>query len=254
METYNINLMELNPHPIDVTCTEKDVFEFALALDNQNILELGCGEAALTRLIATSGLGRTITAAEPDPVQHQKNLLIKDLPQVNFIQASAENIPLNRHSFDTVFMFKSFHHVPEPQMAKALKEIHRVLKPNGIAYISEPLFDGDFNQVLQLFHNEEKVRKAAFNALKNAISNNLFNLVTELFFNAPLTFKNFEQFVEKFIFPNHSQHQLSNELFNKVEDRFNYFYDSNGGEFTLPTRVDILQKKLDYPVDLSFIS
>lgn len=224
------------------TCPEPEVFESVLSLNDQNILELGCGDATLTRLIATTGKNRTITATEVDTIQHQKNLLIDDLPMVTFKLTGSEDIPAPENSFDTVFMFKSLHHVPVALMDQAIDEVKRVLKPNGLAYISEPVFSGHFNEVLRLFHDEETVRKAAFDAVKNAVESEKFALVDELFFNTPVIFENFIQFAEKVIGATHSQHNLSDKLLSEVEQKFNEFYSENGGNFLIPIRVDLLQK------------
>jgi len=224
------------------TYPEADVFESILSLDNQNILELGCGDATLTRLIANGGDNRKITALEVDTIQHEKNLLLDDLPLVTFALAGCENIPAQDNSFDTVFMFKSLHHVPIELMEQSLSEIKRVLKPSGFAYISEPVFEGDFNEVLQLFHNEEQVRQSAFEALENAVSSQLFSLADELFFNTPITFETFNEFSEKVIGATHSQHNLSDDLLAKVQDKFQEIHSHNQGNFLIPIRADLLQK------------
>ena len=224
------------------TCPEVEIFESILSLDNQNILELGCGDASLTRLIATGGLNRHITAMEVDTIQHEKNLLIDDLPMVTFTLAGSENIPASDKQFDTVFMFKSLHHVPEEKMTQALREIHRVLKPGGYAYISEPVFSGDFNEVLRLFHDEEQVRQYAFDAVTDAVSNNLFSLKKELFFNTPKQFEGFSEFAHKVIGATHSQHELSEQLLSQVREKFNQEVSRNQGTFLIPIRVDLIQK------------
>ncbi len=234
--------MKINtPTPLK-TYPEAEIFESVLSLNNQNILELGCGDATLTRLIASSGENRTVTATEVDTIQHQKNKLIDDLPMVSFKLAGCEDIPAPDNSFDTVFMFKSLHHIPETLLDKALQEIIRVLKADGLAYISEPIFSGDFNDVLRLFHNEEVVRKAAFNAIEKAVNSGQFSLVDELFFNTLITFEDFAQFADKVIASTHSQHNLTAELLSEVEQKFNDLHSKNGGDFTIPVRVDLLQK------------
>lgn len=99
---------------------------------------------------------------EVDVIAHRKNLQITDLPNVTFGLAGAQDIPLDDETADIVLMFKSLHHVPVELMETSLREIRRVLKPAGLAYISEPIFACDFNEILRLFHNEQEVREAAF--------------------------------------------------------------------------------------------
>ena len=234
--------MNINSQTSLATCPEEQVFESVLSLDNQSILELGCGDASLTRIIATGGSNRHITAMEVDAIQHNKNLLIDDLPMVTFTLAGSENIPAPDNHFDTVFMFKSLHHVPVPQMNQALTEIRRVLKPGGIAYISEPVFAGDFNEVLRLFHNEQAVREAAFKALEKAVNSGQFELLDELFFNIEKSFPNFEVFHNRVISVTHTQHQLSDEMMTRVKQEFDKQHQNNQGNFLIPIRVDLLRK------------
>jgi len=161
--------MQIGCKSIGRTCAENKVWNQCLNLDGAEILELGCGAAELTRQIAERGTDRRITAMEVDKIQHAKNLQVTDLSNIRFVTGGAEDIPCDDKSFDIVLMFKSLHHVSPASMDTALNEIRRVLKPNGITYISEPVFAGDFNDILSLFHNEDQVRKAAFTAVKRAV-------------------------------------------------------------------------------------
>jgi len=177
--------MKISAEQIDTNCPESDVYNRMLSLDNKHLLELGCGSADITRNIATSGADRKMTALEVDEIAHQKNLQITDLPNVTFKLSGAQKIPLEDESVDVVFMFKSLHHVPMDLMEASMHEIRRVLRPGGLAYISEPVFAGDFNEILRLFHDEEIVREAAFNTVKKVVDDGLFDLVEETFFNSP---------------------------------------------------------------------
>lgn len=235
--------MQLIKENIDLFCQESEIYEDALSLNGKHILELGCGKADITRQIASSGQNRTMVAMEVDKNQYDKNLEINDLSNVEFILAGAEKIPENDNTFDVVLLFKSLHHVPLDLMDSALKEVHRVLKPGGIAYISEPLFDGDFNEVLRLFHDEESVRKAAFNAVTKSVDEGTFSLVDQLFFNTPKNFANFEAFEKNVIKVTHTDHRLSDELLKKVKQQFLLNMTSEGANFFVPIRVDLLRKE-----------
>jgi ubiquinone/menaquinone biosynthesis C-methylase UbiE len=234
--------MKIAAEQIDVTCSESDIYNRLLSLDGKHILELGCGSADITRNIATGGVDRRITALEVDEIAHEKNLQITDIPNVTFGLSGAQDIPLDDESVDVVFMFKSLHHVPIELMEPSMHEIRRVLRPGGLLYISEPVFAGEFNEILRLFHDEQKVREAAFNTIKKAVDEGLFRLVEETFFYSPMKFENFAEFENKTINATHSNHTLDEKLFNLVKQRFEQHVGVDGAHFLMPIRVDLLQK------------
>ena len=234
--------MRIVAHPIELTCPEVEVYNRLLALDNKHILELGCGAALKTRDIATAGVNRRITALEVDKTAHRKNLEIDDLPNVKFVLSGAQDIPLDDESIDIVLMFKSLHHVPVELMETSLEEIHRVLKPGGLAYISEPIFYSDFNEILRLFHNEKEVREAAFHTLEKAVDSSLFQLVEEVFFNTPGHYRDFAKFEKSIINATYSRHRLDAGLYEQVRQEFERHMGDDVAYFLKPIRVDLLKK------------
>jgi len=229
---------------IDINCPESEIYEPLLSLDGKHILELGCGSAQITRNIASSGANRQITALEVDQIAHEINQQITDLPNVTFGLAGAQSIPLQDESIDVALMFKSLHHVPLELMESSMHEIRRVLKPGGLLYISEPVFAGDFNEILRLFHDEQKVREAAFNTVKKVVDDGLFNLLEERFFNSPMSFENFAEFETNTINATHSHHSLDDALYQQVKQRFEQHVGDDGAHFLMPIRVDLLQRPL----------
>jgi len=234
--------MKIATEQIDVNCPEPEIFNRLLSLDGKHILELGCGSAEITRNIATTGVDRKITALEIDKIAHEKNLQITDLPNVKFGLSGAQEIPLEDESVDVVFMFKSLHHVPLELMEPSMHEIRRVIKPGGLVYISEPVFAGDFNEILRLFHDEQEVREAAFYAVKKAVDEGLFDLVEEMFFNSPMKFESFAEFENNTIKATHSSHKLDEKLYALVKQRFEQYIGDDGAHFLMPIRVDLLQR------------
>ena len=234
--------MKISTQQVEINCPESDIYDRLLTLDGKHILELGCGSAEITRNIATAGENRKITALEVDEIAHDKNLQITDLPNVTFDLAGAQQIPLQDESVDIVLMFKSLHHVPLELMEPSMIEIRRVLKPGGLAYISEPVFAGDFNEVLRLFHDEQSVRQAAFDTVKKSVDDGLFQLAEETFFNSPMHFENFEEFENNTIRATHSDHDLEEALYDLVKQRFEQHVGDDGAHFLMPIRVDLLQK------------
>jgi len=152
---------------------ELDLLHRLVNLDqHRNIVELGCGAAALARKLLARFPGCEIAALEVDERQHAKNVL-NPLQGLKFIQAGAQSMPLASEAFDLALMLKSLHHVPLPLLDQALSEVHRVLKPGGLLYVSEPVFAGALNEVMRLFHDEELVRAAALRGMQKAVSKSM---------------------------------------------------------------------------------
>ena len=97
-------------------------------------------------------------------------------------------------------------------------------------------------QLLKMFHNEEQVRLAAFEATKRAVDSGLFDLASETFFNAPMHFDDFTDFENKILGATHTDHQLSPELHAAVKARFETHMTPNGANFQMPIRVDLINK------------
>ncbi len=235
--------MNLSQDLIERSCPEREIINELLTLDGKRILELGCGRAELTRMLAGDGQNRTVIALEVDEQQHKKNLGITDLPNVSFQTGGAEAIPAGDQSQDIVFMFTSLHHVQEDKLDQAMREIHRVLRSEAMVYISEPLFAGNFNDILRLFHDEQQVRLAAFRAIQRSVMDGLFKLADEVFFNNTVSFEDFTDFEHKLLNVSHTDHQLSEQTYNEVKARFEQQLTESGAHFTVPMRVDLLQKR-----------
>ena len=141
-------------------------------------------------------------------------------------------------------MFKSLHHVPLDQLDCALQEIQRVLKPGGFAYISEPVFAGRFNEIMRIYHNEQVVRQAAFDAVGRSITKNLFCLESEYFFHNRIRLESWQQYDKGILNVTHTNHNLSTEQHAEVKQRFLASETEEGFVFDIPNRVDLLKKLL----------
>jgi len=222
--------------------TEMDVLLGAGTLKEARVLELGCGTAFMTRRIAEECSPAEIIATEVDRVQFEKNLLVSDLPTVKFVYGGAEQIDQADSSVDVVLMFKSLHHVPKEKMDQALSEIARVLKPGGIAYISEPVYAGEFNEILRLFNDEREARSRAFQAIEQSVKQGKLELIEQIFFLSPTQYKNFEEFEARILKVTHTDHRLDSNLFEKVRERFTEHMTAQGARFLNPMRVDLLRR------------
>jgi SAM-dependent methyltransferase len=88
------------------------------------VLELGAGTGKLTRLLARKF--ERVIAVEPDA--GMRRLFVENCPDVELLDAGAEEIPLAADSVDAVFAAECFHVF---DVEPAIAEITRVLRPDG---------------------------------------------------------------------------------------------------------------------------
>ncbi|MDP2007927.1 MAG: class I SAM-dependent methyltransferase [Rubrivivax sp.] len=221
---------------------EVDFFAQALAPQGARVVELGCGKAVFARALLQRGLARTVTAFEVDRTQHAANLAAPPVAGLQFVEGGAQAIALPDASADIVIMLKSLHHVPLDQLDQALAEVRRVLVPGGVLYVSEPVYAGDFNDIVKLFHDEGLVRAAAHAALQRAAAAGVLKGEREVVFDTPLHFRDYDDFVERIVRVTHSDLALPPALDAEVRRLFAPFQGPDGARFVRQMRINFLRK------------
>lgn len=224
------------------TAEDLEVIAELLDLQGAGVLELGCGAAGITRLVMQQLAPNHIVATEVDPIQHEKNLQVTDLPGVEFRYGGAEAIADPDESFDAVLMFRSLHHVPAHSMDQALREIQRVLKPGGHALILEPVYAGPFNDLLKLINDEGEVRTAAVAALNRVLDAGLFTLEAEVFYETPAMYPDWEDFKGRFLEVTHTKLDINPARYEQIRAAFLAFLTPGGAHFRKPHRIDLLRR------------
>lgn len=98
---------------------------------DMNILDLGCGNGRLLKSL------KDCRYFGVDNSDTMLKLAKKNFPRENFIKGDQVQIPCKDGTIDIVFNIRAFHHLPGRQMRlRALHEMNRVLRPNGILIIS----------------------------------------------------------------------------------------------------------------------
>jgi ubiquinone/menaquinone biosynthesis C-methylase UbiE len=205
------------------------------------IIELGCGAAHLSRQLLQRFPACEVTGLEVDERQMAKNRL-KPQERLHFIQAGAQAIPFADGSFDLALMLKSLHHVPLDLLDQALAEVHRVLRPQGLLYVSEPVFAGALNEVMRLFHDEEVVRAAALAAVQRAVASGAWEQVDEVFFETPVHYRDFAEFEQRMIGVTFVTHRLDAATLAAVRARFEPHMTADGAHFVRPMRINLLRR------------
>ncbi|QIK39120.1 class I SAM-dependent methyltransferase [Caldichromatium japonicum] len=222
-------------------CDELDVVSELLEVKGCRLLELGCGSGWMSRQLVRRLGARQVTATEVDRLQHERNQASADLPEVEFRFGGAESIADPDGTYDGVLMFKSLHHVPRAQMDRALAEIRRVLVPSGYLYVSEPVYWGEFNEVMRLIHDEREVRAAAYAAIERAVQSGLFVWERQVFYQSLGSYPDWESFATRFLQVTHTALDLDAQRIAQVRAAFERHLTAEGAHFLKPHRVDLLR-------------
>lgn len=102
----------------------------AMNVNGKRVLEIGLGQGADSESLIRRGAvwsGIDLTSESVERVRTR--LTLRDLPFVELTQGSVLSLPFPDNTFDLVFSHGVLHHVPE--VGKAEREIHRVLRPGG---------------------------------------------------------------------------------------------------------------------------
>ena len=226
----------------EVVDDEVELLSATVELSGMRVAELGCGNGRFARqLLARASVG-SIIAFEVDATQHHLNLTAASTPSLEFRFGGAEAISLESGSVDGVVMMRSLHHVPVPLLDRALVEIHRVLVPGGWLYVSEPIYAGDLNDIIKLFHDERIVREKARAALQAAAAEGLLEEVSEKEFLTPVVFRDYDDFVAKVVRATHTAHVYRDDVAAEVRSRFDRVTTLGGARFLQPTRVNLFRR------------
>ena len=220
---------------------ELDLLNAWVPLEQQHIIELGCGAAALSCQMLERYPLCQVAGLEVDVRQHAKNLA-NPRERLTFVQAGAQAIPFEAARFDLALMLKSLHHVPLALLDTALAEVHRVLRPAGLLYVYEPVFSGALNDIMRLFHDEEQVRAAAVCALQRAVASGAWLQEAELFFNVPVHYRDFADFQQRMMAVTYADHRLDEATLQQVRARFESHMGPQGADLLRPMRVNLLRK------------
>lgn len=125
---------KVNPST-DIEPSETHLFNARLVkqyIQKKKVLDIGCWTGQLEKLIMQDA--RELVGLEPS--KDAVNVAKKSIPGAFFFVGSAEKLPFENNSFDTVIFLDVIEHVPVQTELKCLKEIYRVLKSRGILILS----------------------------------------------------------------------------------------------------------------------
>lgn len=117
----------------------KDVekwLSFLVSMKRGKILEVGCGNCRNLLPFARKEFDCYGIDFSKKMLEHAKLFCDKHNIKVKLRLSDATKLPFKNNTFDYVLVIAVLHHLNRQQQKKALQEIKRVLKPNGLALIS----------------------------------------------------------------------------------------------------------------------
>ena len=96
----------------------------------ENILEIGCGQGVGAKILYGMFRPASYVGIDLDPGMIKRARIRGiGLPNAEFMQGDASDLPFDDASFDLVVDFGIIHHIPN--WRDALSEVHRLLVPGG---------------------------------------------------------------------------------------------------------------------------
>jgi hypothetical protein len=133
----------------------------------RDVVDIGCGGGALVREL--TGRGARVIGIEVSERQLASAVASDTGGGSRYLVGDAQRLPLEEASIDVALFMRTLHHVPESGLMPALREARRVIRPDGLVYVGEPLAEGDFFSLVSLVEDELEARRAAQDALGQAL-------------------------------------------------------------------------------------
>lgn len=125
----------------DITLQEtrqlKNIITSGTANHFEKILDIGSGKGILC--IALSDMAQEVIGLEPDKDAREIAELTKEYfgkNNIKFIDGVAQKMPFENETFDLIISTSTLEHIDGTQ--DTIKEIFRILKPNGYFYLNAP--------------------------------------------------------------------------------------------------------------------
>ncbi|CAD0008488.1 MULTISPECIES: class I SAM-dependent methyltransferase [Flavobacterium] len=129
----NFTKIELNNSNLDTYCIRKAIFNALksnINLFSGHILDIGCGKKPYEKFILENSQVLNYTGLDIENALIYDNLVKPDYTWDGVV------MPFDNNSFECAFGTEVLEHCPEPEIV--LKEVFRVLKPNGVFFFTVP--------------------------------------------------------------------------------------------------------------------
>lgn len=130
--------------PVVALTTREGAFKNALVdqagiADGHRTLDLGCGTATLSILLKQKQPNAVIVGIDGDAkiLQIAKKKAHKAGVDITFDEGMSFDLPYEDESFDRIVSSLFFHHLSRESKLETLREVNRVLKPDGEFHVAD---------------------------------------------------------------------------------------------------------------------
>jgi SAM-dependent methyltransferase len=210
--------------------TDIDVLAELVELEGREVADVGCGDGALVRALRERGAAAIGVEVSEEAVARA----YARHPGGRYLVGSADALPLADRSVDACLMMRSLHHVPAEAMGAAFAELHRVLRPDGVAYIAEPVAEGEYFELVALVDDERAVRELAQAAIASAPG---FTRARTVEYEVPLRLSGFGAFRDRVVAADPERADVFAAREDELRERF-----AGLSADTAPMRADLLAR------------
>lgn len=217
------------------------LMEDNLKLEHATVIDVGCGDGWVSRFLA--GKGAHVTGVEVSPKHLARARAVEAVADEHYTQGIAEELPVRSRSADIVLFYNSLHHVDVGGLPTALREASRVLKHGGVLYISEPMAEGAYFDLMRPAHDETDARQRANEVLRRGPEFGLL-LEKQITHLDSVWFADFQAFHDRIT----SINPHTRSRFDDLEEEFRANFarlgrqEDDGWTFQQPMRVTIMRR------------
>jgi len=141
----------------------KELLDQAALRPGHRVLDIGCGTGTLATQIKRIHPQVEVIGLDPDPkaLARASRKAARASVSVHFDQGFGDPLPYPDASFDRVLSSFMFHHLPADEKRETLREIRRVLKPNGEFHMAdfEGPEDGAHSFLARILHSHTHMKE-----------------------------------------------------------------------------------------------
>ena len=132
VKAYNEGAVEWEKEHSDTSYWKKEFETFKKLLPKGKVLEIGCGGGRDAKVLISMGYKYIGTDIANEFIKVAKQVV----PEGKFLTRNVYNLSFDNIKFDGFWASGIFIHIPKNRIDLTLQELRRVVRPNGVGFIS----------------------------------------------------------------------------------------------------------------------